>query len=227
MSQRRRGILLAGLALVLGALAASDVAGRDAALRRRIGPSVDVVVAARPLDAGRTLRAADLVVRHVPARWAPAGATGDPGRLVGLRLSAALPAGADVAPALVATAAAVEPGAAVRAGERLADVVAVGSAAAIRVGGRVDVLVTRERGDGAAGRTELALQDVEVLGVRAEPTAAGERSGPRVEATLRVTVREAVYLAAAQSFARELRLLPRAAGDRRVTRGGLAVADTL
>jgi pilus assembly protein CpaB len=30
-----------------------------------------------------------------------------------------------------------------------------------------------------------------------------------------VTLRQAVYLAAAQSFARELRLLPRAPGDRR------------
>ena len=29
-----------------------------------------------------------------------------------------------------------------------------------------------------------------------------------------MTVRDAVYLAAAQSFAREVRLLPRAAGDR-------------
>jgi pilus assembly protein CpaB len=48
-----------------------------------------------------------------------------------------------------------------------------------------------------------------------------------VEATLRVTVRQAVYLAAAQSFARELRLLPRAAGDRGHARAGLAVADTL
>ena len=38
--------------------------------------------------------------------------------------------------------------------------------------------------------------------------------GKRVAATLRVSVRDAVYLAAAQSFAREVRLLPRAAGDR-------------
>jgi pilus assembly protein CpaB len=32
---------------------------------------------------------------------------------------------------------------------------------------------------------------------------------------LRVTVKQAVYLAAAQAFAREVRLLPRAAGDDR------------
>ena len=39
-------------------------------------------------------------------------------------------------------------------------------------------------------------------------------ASPQVSASLRVTLRQAVYLAAAQSFARELRLLPRAAGDR-------------
>ena len=33
-------------------------------------------------------------------------------------------------------------------------------------------------------------------------------------ATLRVTVRQAVYLTAAQNFAQEVRLLPRPAGDR-------------
>ena len=38
--------------------------------------------------------------------------------------------------------------------------------------------------------------------------------GQRVAASLRVTPRQAVYLAAAQDFARELRLLPRASGDR-------------
>jgi pilus assembly protein CpaB len=42
-------------------------------------------------------------------------------------------------------------------------------------------------------------------------------------ASLRVTLRQAVYLAAAQSFARELRLLPRAEGDRRRSTTDLAV----
>ena len=46
-------------------------------------------------------------------------------------------------------------------------------------------------------------------------------------ATLRLTLRQAVYLTAAQSFAREVRLLARAPGDRRgapaisVSGGGL------
>jgi pilus assembly protein CpaB len=37
-----------------------------------------------------------------------------------------------------------------------------------------------------------------------------------------VTLRQAVYLAAAQSFARELRLLPRSPGDHGRARSGLA-----
>jgi pilus assembly protein CpaB len=41
-----------------------------------------------------------------------------------------------------------------------------------------------------------------------------------------VSVRDAVYLAAAQSFAREVRLLPRAAGDRRRS-GQLSVGPGL
>ena len=45
-------------------------------------------------------------------------------------------------------------------------------------------------------------------------------------ATLRVSVRDAVYLAAAQSFAREIRLLPRAAGDRART-GTITVGQGL
>ena len=49
----------------------------------------------------------------------------------------------------------------------------------------------------------------------AEPAGDGpRRSGPTVAATLRVSVRQAVFLAAAGSFAREIRLLARAPGDR-------------
>ena len=96
MTRRRRGIVLGGLALALGALAAADVAGREAALERRVGSAVDVVVAARALPSGRVLTAADLAVRRVPARFAPAGAIGRPGELVGLKLGAPVAAGADL-----------------------------------------------------------------------------------------------------------------------------------
>src|SRR3954447_17522005 len=65
VSRRRRRVVLAGLALVLGGLAASDVAGREAALRERLGPLVAVVVVQRPVEAGARLQASDLGVRRV------------------------------------------------------------------------------------------------------------------------------------------------------------------
>ena len=91
----------------------------------------------------------------------------------------------------------------------MAEVVAAGPARPDHAGTRVDVLVTREPRPGAPGGTDLALQDVEVLAATPAPADSGP---PRIAASLRVTLRQAVYLAAAQSFARELRLLPRAAG---------------
>ena len=72
MSRRRRALLLGGLALVLGGLAASNVAGREAALQRRIGGLVDVVVAREPIAAGAPIRRRGLAVRRVPERFAPA-----------------------------------------------------------------------------------------------------------------------------------------------------------
>jgi pilus assembly protein CpaB len=208
--RRRRSLLLLGLALLLGSLAASDVAGREAALERRIGTVVPVVVARAALPAGEPIRANALAVRHVPARFAPRAAYAAPAQVAGQRPAAPLPAGADVTAATLADPAREQLGAPVRPGERVADVVAVGAPDLIQPGARVDVLVTRE---GRPGRTELALQDVEVLQASPAPDAEGQPA-TRVAAALRVTLRQAVFLAAAQSFARELRLLPRAADDR-------------
>jgi pilus assembly protein CpaB len=176
-----------------------------------------VVVARTEIPAGERIRDGQLAVRHVPARFAPAGAIGAPQEIVGQPAAAAIPAGSDVTPAALADPAAAQ-GAPVRAGERVADVVAIGPADLVVAGSRVDVLVTREPRPGATGSTELALEDVEVL---AAAPAGGEDGPRRVAASLRVTLRQAVFLAAAQSFARELRLLPRAAGDRRHARGPL------
>jgi pilus assembly protein CpaB len=115
-------------------------------------------------------------------------------------------------------------------GERAAEVVGLGSPELVTPGSRVDVLVTPEPGSGEAGAAVLALEDVEVLAVAPaqgedEPAnTAKATSGTRINAALRVTLRQAVYLAAAQDFAREIRLLPRAAGDRRRGAAGLRMA---
>jgi len=196
-----------GLALVLGALAAADVSRREAALRARLAPLVPVLVARADLDAGTALLVTDVEARAVPARWAPVGAAAAPGEVAGAVPAVRIPRGAYVtASALEAPSGA---GGLVAQGERAVEVVAAGTADLIAPGVRVDVLVTRE----SAG-TRLALQDVEVLAARPAQDATGVA---RLAATLRVTLRQAVYLTAAQSFAREIRLLPRGVGDGRVS----------
>jgi len=227
MMRRRRAAVLLGLALLLGGLAASDVAGREAALRRAVGPTVPVVVVRSRLAAGETLDARHLAIRRVPARFAPAMAYGSTSALAGTRAATALEVGADVGPSSVDDGTRAT-GAPVHAGERVAELVARGSVGLIRAGSRVDVLVTRERGDGS-GATTVALEDAEVLAAHAAggDDDGGGAAGDRVAVSLRVTVRQAVYLAAAQSFARELRLLPRAADDRRHGLAGTTVGSDL
>jgi pilus assembly protein CpaB len=224
VTRRRRAALLLGLALLLGALAASDVAGREAALRREVGPVVPVVVSRVDLVAGTPLEAGRLTVRSVPARYAPAGSYPSARVLAGTRAAVAVPAGTDLVPAMIDDGSAAG-GPPVRPGERVAELVARGSPQLVRAGGRVDVLVTRERGDGA-GSTTLALEDAEVLSARAAQAAEAD-GGARVAVALRVTARQAIYLAAAQSFARELRVLPRAAADRRRGLAGTTVDSDL
>ena len=225
MSRRRRALLLGGLALVLGGLAASNVAGREAALQRRVGGLVDVVVTRAPIAAGAPIRRRDLAIRRVPRRFAPAGTYASPGALDGQRAAIDLAADTDLTSAVLGSGRAPPSGPPIGRGERVAELVALGSAALVVPGSRVDVLVTPEPAPGGRGEAVLALEDVEVLDASAAADAPAGRgdaaAGERVAVSLRVTLREAVYLAAAQDFARELRLLPRAEGDRARGREGL------
>ena len=220
MTRRRRALLLLGLALALGGLAATDVSRRERALRTQLGPLTDVVVARRPLAAGHVVGLGDLGVRRVPARYAPAGASAFAGELAGRRLAVPVPAGGALTPDLLARAP-VQTGPQVDKGQRALELLATGTATA---GARVDVVVTSDRRAGAPGSARLALENVEVLAARAMP--AEEGKAPRIAATLRVTPAQAVYLSAAQSFASDIRLLARAAGDRRRV-GALTVDDGL
>ena len=87
--------------------------------------------------------------------------------------------------------------------------------------------MSTETADGA-GRAFVALEDVELLALRAAAApyadegadaaagaTAGAALGATALATLRVTPRQAVYLTAAANFAHEVRLLLRPPGDRR------------
>jgi pilus assembly protein CpaB len=217
VTRRRRACLLLGLAIVLGALAASNVSHREAALRAQLGPLTEVVVARKDLPARRVLSLSDLGVRAVPSRYAPTGEPVFAAALAGHRLAVPVAAGAPVTADLLEREPRT-PETSVRRGERAVDVIAAGSAQAVVEGAHVDVVVTAEH------RARLALTDVQVLAAHAAPAKDGQ--GPQVVATLRVSVEQAVYLVAAQSFARNIRLLVRAPGDTRAP-GDLTVGDTL
>jgi pilus assembly protein CpaB len=235
--RRRRAVALLGAALACGGLAASQVRTRASEVEAEVGPLVPVVVARVPVPAGGRLAAAELAVRQVPERFAPSDALTAPAEAVGQRVAGALAAGGYVTAGGLTVAGpsaqggdggAGRDGGPIRGGERRVEVAVAGgeALAAAQPGTRVDVLVTTEPRGGAAagGRTYLALQDVELLAARPAGDAggAGASSGAAAHATtiatLRVTLREAVFLTAAESFAREIRLLPRAPGDRRTAR---------
>ena len=222
--QRRRGLLLVSLAVASGGLAASEVSSRSAAVDQRVGPLVPVVAARSAIEPGTKLSAAKLTVVQVPARYAPPDALADPAAADGLRTAGALEPGSYVTASAFGSGPGDEesrPGNGLGRGERAIELKVAGADALGGLAGpgaRVDVLITTETGDNA-GRTALALEDVELLALKAGagdvapgPDAAG---GGSATATLRVTLKQAVYLTAAQNFARETRLLPRAPGDRR------------
>jgi pilus assembly protein CpaB len=219
VTRRRRALLLLGLALALGGLAATDVSRREHALEAQLGPLTDVVVARHQLAAGHAIGLEDLGLRKLPARYAPTGAPAFAGELAGHRLAVPVPAGGAVTPDLLAQAPST-PAQAIAKGQRALELLATGAAPA---GSRVDVVVTSDRRAGTAGTARLALENVEVLATHAAQSHDGE---PRIAATLRVTPAQAVYLTAAQSFASDVRLLVRAPGDRRRV-GALAVDDGL
>ena len=215
--RRRRGLLLLSVALASGGLAASQVHERERSVAAKVGPAVPVLVAARDLRAGARVSAGALAVRRVPARYVPPDALASTAGVVGARPSVSVAAGGYVtAGVFEASNSEHSGGGGVGRGWR-AVTVEVNGAAGLAVGARVDVLVSIESGAGG-GRTVVALAGAELLRLdagtsAAEPLDATGNAGPTSLATLRVTLRQAVYLTAADNFAREIRLLARPPGD--------------
>ena len=230
------------LALACGGLAASEVAGRVREVERRVGPPVPVLVAARDLPAGARVGHRDLALREVPERYVAPDSLSDVAQAAGGRTAVPLAAGTFLTSGQLAGGRRGGAGSdrnprSRRRGERAVEVAVTGGAAlgeAAAPGARVDVLVSTEPHEGA-GRSFLALEDVELLALRAGDAGgrageAGERTAAAAAtalATLRVTLRQAVYLTAAQNFAREVRLLARPAGDDRRGRRAAVEAGSL
>lgn len=230
-SRRRRAAVLGCLSLALGGVAASQVHDRARQIEAQVGAPVPVLVAQSDIEAGTKLEPGEieglLAVREVPERFAPPGSAAALHEVAGLRTQVAIPAGGYVTAAQLGAGPTGAAGpAALERGERALELGVVGGSAladATGAGGapaRVDVLVTTDPRSGA-GRTSIALENVELLGLRpgddGAGSAAGEDAAAKADAIarLRVTVRQAVFLTAAQNFAREIRLLVRSPGDRR------------
>ncbi len=213
MSRRARGLALFGAAAACAGLAASAVSRYTNDVRAQVGPLLPVVVAARDIPPGRLITpavaASSFVRREVPQRYAPRAAIHDPGSLVGYRPAVGIRRGDYVSGSSLAPSGGEGAAEAAPAG-RVVDVSVAGASSfadLLRPGARVDVLITTDRAAGG-GRTYLALQGAELVAF-----AAGSGGEGKATATLRVSLRQAVLLTAAQSFARELRLVPRADGD--------------
>jgi pilus assembly protein CpaB len=220
--------VLLALAMACGGLAASEVGDRVREVEQRVGAAVPVVVAARDLGPGTELTGADLAVKQIPHRFAPRDAPATARQAVGLRTAGPVAAGSPITAGVVGGEEGTGEVGGLRRGERALEIAVTASAAfmeAATPGARVDVLVSTEASDGR-GRTFVALEDVELLGLRpgqaydeaALDAGVGADAGaPRATAfaTLRVTLGQAVYLTAAETFTQELRLLLRPSGDKR------------
>jgi pilus assembly protein CpaB len=228
--RRRRGLLLLAVALASGGVAASQVHEHERRAQQRLGPSVDVLVAAHDLRAGARLTRGALAFRTVPVRFAPPDALASSRGVTGARVAAPVAAGGYLTASAFAGRGARGGGRRADRGERVVtvEVAGGGGIAALQAGARVDVLVSTETGAGG-GRTTMPLAGAELLAL--DPTDVAEASepgdpssGPAALATLRVSLRQAIYLTAADNFAREIRLLPRPAGDH--SRAGGAVSQS-
>jgi pilus assembly protein CpaB len=222
-ARRRRGLLLLAVALASGGLAASQVHERERRAAEQLGPAVDVLVAGGDLPAGSRVGRRAVALRRVPARFAPQDALGSAAGVVGARVAVPVASGSYLTAGLFQGTEERRSTEGVGRGERAVtvEVAGGGAGAGLAPGARVDVLVSTEAGaDG--GRTVMALAAAELL--RLEPASGGgyretgtdpaEGGEPTALATLRVSTRQAVYLTAADNFAREIRLLARPSGDR-------------
>ena len=219
-SRRRRAVVLLSLALASGGLAASEVESRTQEVEQRVGAPVPVLVARDEVERDTELTRGRLErlfeIREVPERYVPSDSFASAEDVEGLTTSVPLAAGSYLTAGHLGAEKSGEDGGdpALGRGERAVEV-AVAGGLSLTAGARADVLVSTEPSEGA-GRTSLALENVELLDVRQDDGAAGTEDKPAAStvATLRVTPRQAVFLTAAQNYAREVRLLPRAPGDR-------------
>lgn len=213
MTRRVRALAFLLAALACAGLAAG-VAGRyRSGVDARYGPLEPVVVAASELPAGRPIGPGEvrsaLEVRRVPSSFVPDAALRRPADSLGRSPAATIPAGSYVLAAQLVVP--QPPARPLGVGNGLRPVqISVSGAEALVVGGgspegtRVDVVVSEQSGLGRRGRTFVAAAGVRLLAL-SSPGGPGEGW----KATVALTRPQALELIAAETGARQIRLLPR------------------
>jgi Flp pilus assembly protein CpaB len=216
MSRHGRAVAFLVASLVAAAAAAAIADGYGSRVARGYGELRAVVVAAEGLRKGRPidprLAAEALEVRRVPSRFVPSGALSSAAEAVGLAPAAAVPTGAYVLASQLRPPRGPGAGPALAPGRRPVEI-AVSGADALSIAGtrplgaRVDVVVTAEPSGTGSGRTYVAAAGVPLLALG--PGADGPGPGGTAAATLGLTREQALRLIAAQSFARQVTIIPR------------------
>jgi Flp pilus assembly protein CpaB len=216
MSRRARALAFVLAALMAAATAAAIADGYGASVARGYGELRPVLVAGDDLKRGRPIdpgQAAALELRRIPARFVPPGALENPAEAIGLAPVGAIPAGTYLLASQLRPPPADPAGALGLGRGRHPVEIAVSGAEALLVGGaqpvgeKVDVVVTAEPAGSRPGRTYVAAAAVPLLALG--PSTDGMAAEGIVAATLGLTRRQALRLIAAESFARQLTLLPR------------------
>lgn len=216
MSRRGRAIGFGAAALAAAAISAALADGYGERVASGYGELRPVVVTATALAIGQKLDpelVRQLEVRRVPARFVPPGALSTPPQALGLLTRAPVPAGSYLlASELRPPGAGAKPELMLGRGRRPVQIAVSGAGALLAAGPpprgtRVDVVVTVEPKGAGSGRTYVAAPGVPLLALAAgaEAEAAGE-----AEATLGLTRAQALDLIHAESFARQVTILPHA-----------------
>jgi Flp pilus assembly protein CpaB len=216
MSRRARALAFGLLAVAAAAVAAAMADGYGSSIARSYGPLRQVVVARRPLPAGRPIGPAAmsaLDVRRVPARFVPPGTLGQADQAMGLE-----PRG-EIRPGSYVTGPSLRPpggsgaarGPRLHSGQRPVEIQVSGAGGLLfegvqSHGSLVDVVVTTEPTGTGSGRTYVEAAGVPLLAL--DPAAASPGPGATATATLGLTRRQALNLIAAENFARQVTLLP-------------------
>ncbi len=214
MSRRGRAIAFGAAALVAAVTAAAIADGYGNSVARGYGELRPVVVAAEVLAAGKQIDATAggaLEVRRVPVRFVPDGALRSSAEAIGLVPTAAVPSGAYLLASQLRPPRSARPGPAIGVGRRPVQIAVSGAdalavAGTDPVGSRVDLVVTTEPDGPGAGHTYVAAAGVPLLALGPGPE--GD-SGATAAATLGLTRPQALRLIAAESFARQVTVMPR------------------